>query len=117
MPIGMPNNVSRLTYATLMLQSLGVTPAVQYSQYTGKWYGTMNIDIGDGHMRSGVAEHRATPEEAVIAFFDRLIDECYHMSPFVLTGDKRVLVGFEPDRRAYAWNGVAFHRVQENHTR
>jgi hypothetical protein len=106
--------VSRLEFATKHMMSLGSQLSVDYSPYTGKWFATVQgMDLSDGLIMTGMTEHMPTPEEAVIALFDRLVEEATWSIPFVQVREKRITVLTHEGRRAFCWNGVAFYSVQE----
>lgn len=42
--------------------------AIQFSEYTNKWYIESPIEIKDGHILKSICEHRCTAEEARVAF-------------------------------------------------
>lgn len=86
----------------LLLKALDSAASILLSQYTQQWYVSARIEIGDGVMLAGVAEHRDTPQEAVAAMFERLCD---------LGLDHYIAASPYGDRRNYRWNGAAFAEV------
>ena len=45
---------------------------LKYSTISEQFYVSANVDIKDGCLLKGICEHRDTPEEAVMAFHDRI---------------------------------------------
>lgn len=92
--------------AMLHIMALDPDASVQFSPYTGKWFVSARIDIGDGAVLASVTEHRSDMAEAVTAYLERLkkvdVNDIEH---FLVTG---CLGG---DRRHWRWNGATF--VQE----
>lgn len=87
----------------LMLKAMSPDVTVAFSEYTGKWYVSARyLEIGDGSLLKGVTEHRASPDLAVLAFFDRLISAGL---------DEYIVGNYQGQRREYRWNGAAFAEV------
>lgn len=84
----------------LMIQALSPGAGVNYSQYTQQWYvEARHLDIGDGVMLSGGTEHCGTPQQAIQAYFEKLIAVDY---------PKYIATEYDGQRREWRWNGAAF---------
>jgi hypothetical protein len=83
----------------LIIKALDPNASVLFSEYTHQWYVSASIEIGDGSMLTGGAEHRNTPNEAVEAFYDRLTS---------INLDQYVVSKYRGHRREWRWNGAAF---------
>lgn len=83
----------------LVLKALDPGADLKLSEYTGKWYVSTCLEIGNGVILSGVAEHEATPERAVAATLARLQS---------VTAGCYVASKYAGKRREYRWNGGAF---------
>lgn len=83
----------------LVINALDPGASLAFSHHTGMWYVDSRISIGDGTLLNGGSEHRATPEEAVEAFFERLT---------TLDLDHYVVSKYCGHRREWTWNGAAF---------
>jgi hypothetical protein len=82
-----------------LIQALDSEACVKFSTYTGQWYVVSNLEIGDGHVLHGGAEHRDSPEEAVSATLQALQG---------VTGENYVAGRYLGERREWRWNGAAF---------
>lgn len=69
-------------------------PIMRYSNITGRYYLTFEpgIELSDGCCLTGVAEHRDTPEEAVVAFYSRLRSERKKIVIHAMSDDRREYV-------------------------
>lgn len=83
----------------LMLQALDPSARLNFSSHTAKWYVDTRLEVGDGATLCGVAEHRASPAEAVEATLGSLQG---------IEDDQYVVSKFRGHRREWRWNGVAF---------
>lgn len=83
----------------LLIQSLDRGASIKFSGYTMQWYVGASIEIGDGVLLRGVAEHCDTPDEAVTAYFERLT---------TIGLDEYIVSSFAGKRREWRWNGATF---------
>jgi len=96
----MPEPVGEVGQAMLLIQSIDRTAKLEFSEYTRCWYIDSCLWLSQGYIQSGIVEHRGTPEQAVLAFLERLrTAELDH-----------IIVGKSADgeRRHYRWNGGTF---------
>lgn len=84
---------------TLIIKALDPNAKLSYSEYTDKFYIASLIEISNGYILSGVAEHREDKQEAWDAFFERLTN---------LKDDEFVVSSYKTRRREWRWNGAAF---------
>lgn len=92
-----------ISHKMRLIQSLDDDAHIDYSKWTGKWYVSARIEIGDGAFLSGITEHRDAPEQAVDAFLARLVTVDQH-------DFDHYLVTRRPCRH-WRWNGSAFTEV------
>lgn len=90
------NEVARVM---LLIKTVDPDASLKLSEYTGKWYIEARIEVGDGAILRGCTEHRDTPGEAVLAYFDNLR---------MLKVDEYIVGRYLDQRREYRWNGAAF---------
>lgn len=83
----------------LIIKALDPGASVLFSEYTHHWYVGASIEVGNGSVLTGGAEHRETPNEAVQAFFDRLTS---------IGLDEYIVSKYRGQRREWRWNGAAF---------
>jgi hypothetical protein len=93
---------NRVTRAMLQLQAIDDSAHLRVSPHTGKWYVVANIELSNGVLLEGVAEHREHPDDAVLAMMDRLT-EAWPNRHVVVDAS-----GLHGGRRHYGWNGAAF---------
>ena len=88
----------------LQIKSLDSDASICFSEYTGKWYVSANIEEGGDGVLVGICKHRATPEAAVDAYFDHLrtVDIDHYLVTRPFDGE---------NRRSWKWNGAAFQEV------
>lgn len=86
------------------LAVLGVDWSIEWSTYTGQFWINSGLYEGDGVMLAGITEHRSTPEQTLVAFFDRLRDVAE--PNFIVTNDTD-----RDKRKHWRWNGVCFQEV------
>lgn len=87
----------------LMLQAISPDVSVLFSEYTRQWYvSARRLEVGNGMMLTGTAEHRDTVEQAVQAIFERLTNTAM---------DEYVVGEYLGQRREYRWNGATFAEV------
>ena len=91
----------------LHLDALGSSEwGIYFSSYTDKWFvSARGLNLTNGTFLSGVTAHRDSPEQALVAFMERLRNE----------GQQRQVVAVESrgQRRHYRWNGVTFAEVPD----
>lgn len=83
----------------LIIQALDPGASLNYSSYTKQWYVSARIEISDGSVLTGVAEHTENMQDAITAFFNRLAE---------IDLDHRVVSRYAGRRREWRWNGAAF---------
>lgn len=83
----------------LTVQALDHSAHLDFSSYTGRWYVSARIEVGNGAFLTGITEHRADPNEAVHAFFERLT---------AVSDDEYLVTRYRDHRREWRWNGAAF---------
>jgi len=84
----------------LLIKSIDLRAHLEFSEWTKQWYVEARIDIGGDGLLSGGSEHRDTPQEAVVAYMERLCE--IDLDHYLVTnagGDAR---------RHWRWNGAAF---------
>lgn len=87
----------------LLIKSLDNDASLLLSEWTGQWYVSARIEMGDGAILTGGTEHRDTPTEAINAYMDWLTS--------VPIGKYLVIHAYHPERRHYRWNGAAFAEI------
>jgi hypothetical protein len=87
----------------LTIKALDRAAHLAFSEWTQKWYVVADIEVSDGCVIGGIAEHHDTPDQAVLAFLGRL--QQVDLSDF-----DHVLVtnSLRGNRRHWRWNGAAF---------
>ena len=60
------------TEAMLDIIEIAPNATILFSEFTHGWYVDARIEIGGDGLLSGVTEHRATPDTAVLAYHERL---------------------------------------------
>jgi hypothetical protein len=83
----------------LTIQALDHFAHLDFSSYTGRWYVSANVEVGNGAFLTGITEHRGDPYEAVRAFFERLTS---------VPQDEYLVTKYCGHRREWRWNGAAF---------
>lgn len=93
----------QLDDAMRIIQSLDSDAHLCFSNFTGQWFVSARIEISNGALLQGIAEHRPTPEDAVYAYLAELQKIHIHQWEQVL-----VTRSMERERREWKWNGAAF---------
>lgn len=83
----------------LMIKGLAPNATIAFSEYTHQWYVEASIEIGNGVLLTGGAEHRDSPAEAVRGYFQRLTS---------IGLDEYIVSKYSGQRREWRWNGAAF---------
>lgn len=91
-----------MTSTMLKILALDPDASLRLSRFTELWYVSAKIEIGDGVLLTGVAEHRDSPEAAIGAFFERITN---------IKLDEYVVSHYCGQRREWSWNGAAFAEV------
>lgn len=95
----MTNFLNDVTPEMALITALDRNACVRLSPYTGKWYVEAKIDIGDGVILTGIAEHEDSIHLAVKKYLERLIN---------IKPEEYIATQYEGQRREYRWNGSAF---------
>ena len=91
------------TQAMLLIKTLDNDARLLLSDYTGQWYVSARIEMGDGVILEGGCKHRGTPQEAVAAYMGWLTN---------VPVDKYLVThAYHDNRRHYRWNGAAFAEI------
>lgn len=98
-----PDNETPVDMAIRHIMALDPNAHVAFSIYTGQWYLSARIEVSDGKIVSTLSQHRDTPDQAVLAFFNTLVAVS---SPSIV-----VTNGLRPERRNWRWNGACFVEV------
>ena len=96
-----------LKAAMLQIKALDGEAHIEFSEWTGQWYMRARIDVSDGACLTSLGDHRATPAEAVWAFYCALCQVDLHDFAHVL-----VTRAGHDDRRHWRWNGATFKEEQ-----
>lgn len=86
-----------------IIQGLDPNAHLCFSRYTGKWFVSARIEITNGTSRSGIAEHRENPQQAVLAFLAVIQDVDINQYEHML-----VTMSLNHEPRYWKWNGAAF---------
>ena len=86
--------------AMLMIKGLDRNAHLEFSDVTGKWYVSARLEICGNGVLCGITEHRATPQQAVEAFLERLQTVEY---PLRICAN-----AYTKNHREWRWNGAAF---------
>jgi len=94
--------MNNLDYKMLQIKSLDNGASLCFSEYTGKWYVSANIEKGGDGVLIGISEHEVSPTQAVESYFTVLttvdLDDHYLVTHSLDDGK----------RRHWRWNGAAF---------
>lgn len=86
----------------LHIKALDPRASLEFSEWTGQWYVSASVEIGDGGCLVGICEHRPTPDLALSAFLDAARG---------LDLDHYLVSRHYGERRHWRWNGAAFAEV------
>lgn len=88
--------------AMRLIQILDDSAKISFSQWTGKFFVTARIEISNGSVLRGLAEHENSPITAVFSYLEAL-------QKVTLTSDARIVTnGYRPTRQQWYWNGVGW---------